>query len=67
LQTTYYDAGQFYWGGLTAWSEQNDILSNGVGLEIPNWRAIDFDGEDDWIRAESIAKYLFIERLKNEL
>jgi hypothetical protein len=28
--------------------------SEGFGMPIPNWRVVDIDNEDDWMRAELI-------------
>jgi len=52
LEPAYYDAGQFYWGKAEAWQQNPNILSQGVGYVIPNWRVIDIDTPDDWKRAE---------------
>lgn len=52
LEEVFYDAGQFYWGGVDTWLEKDDIHVNAVGYEIPEWRAIDIDTPDDWTRAE---------------
>ncbi|NNM81509.1 MAG: pseudaminic acid cytidylyltransferase [Burkholderiales bacterium] len=52
LEPAYHDVGQFYWGRPEAWLSGRNIHSNGVGLPIPNWRAVDIDTPDDWERAE---------------
>lgn len=52
LEMAYHDAGQFYWGKRDAWLNHPRIHSNGVGHPIPNWRVVDIDTPDDWIRAE---------------
>ncbi len=52
LEPAYHDAGQFYWGGADAWLESTHIHSNGKGLVIPAWRAVDIDTPEDWERAE---------------
>lgn len=54
LEPAYYDAGQFYWGSARAWLENSKIHSSGVGLPIPNWRVVDIDTPDDWMRAEQL-------------
>ena len=51
-EAAYYDAGQFYWGSSHAWQSKPKIHSNGSGFIIPNWRVIDIDTPDDWMRAE---------------
>ena len=51
LEKSYHDAGQFYWGTVPAWLEQKKMHTDGLGMPIPNWRVVDIDSEDDWIRA----------------
>jgi len=63
LDSAYYDAGQFYWGKTEAWKKNINILSNGLGYEIPNWRVVDIDNDDDWKRAEIMSNFLF--KIKN--
>ena len=58
LETTYHDAGQFYWGKTEAWLEQKKMHSDGIGMVIPNWRVVDIDNIDDWKRAELLAAVL---------
>jgi len=54
LESAYYDAGQFYWGVTKAWFDNDNIHLTGVGLVIPNWRVVDIDTQEDWMRAEVI-------------
>jgi pseudaminic acid cytidylyltransferase len=55
FQTSYYDAGQFYWGKETSWKCNNPILSSkSTILELPRKFAIDIDTTDDWHYAEQI-------------
>jgi pseudaminic acid cytidylyltransferase len=56
LEMAYHDAGQFYWGWRNSWLKYPRIHSHGLGFPIPNWRAIDIDTYDDWIRAELFHK-----------
>jgi pseudaminic acid cytidylyltransferase len=58
LEKSYHDAGQFYWGKSSAWLEQKKMHTDGLGLLIPNWRVVDIDSENDWMRAELIFKQL---------
>lgn len=58
LEPAYHDVGQFYWGKSGAWLSGKRIHSNGIGLPIPNWRAVDIDTPDDWVRAEILYKLL---------
>jgi pseudaminic acid cytidylyltransferase len=55
LEPAYYDAGQFYWGTRDAWLTTHRIHANGVSLVIPQWRTVDIDTLEDWIKAEIIA------------
>ena len=56
LEKTYHDAGQFYWGNVTAWLGHRKMHTDGLGMPIPNWRVVDIDSENDWIRAECVYK-----------
>lgn len=56
VEKTYHDAGQFYWGKSSAWLEEKKMHTDGLGMPIPNWRVVDIDSEDDWVRAEMIFK-----------
>jgi len=58
LETTFHDAGQFYWGRASAWIDQKKMHSDGVGMVIPNWRVVDIDNFDDWKRAELLSSIL---------
>ena len=58
LERCYYDAGQFYWGQTQSWIDGLRMHSNGHGYEVPGWRIVDIDTEDDWRRAELIARAL---------
>lgn len=55
LELAYYDAGQFYWGKTQAWLTNPKIHSDGLGYTIPNWRVVDIDTPEDWVRAEIFA------------
>ena len=52
LEPRFHDAGQFYWGRTEAWLARSPMFASAVGIELPSWRAIDIDTEDDWTRAE---------------
>ncbi|MCF7981566.1 MAG: pseudaminic acid cytidylyltransferase [Pseudomonadales bacterium] len=52
LEKSFHDAGQFYWGKASAWLEHKRMHTDGLGMSIPNWRVVDIDSTDDWIRAE---------------
>jgi len=58
LELAYHDAGQFYWGKAEAWLQNTRIHSGGFGYVIPNWRAVDIDTPEDWLRAELMYKAL---------
>ena len=40
------------------WMSSKKMHSYAKGIVIPNWRAIDIDDNNDWIRAQKISKYL---------
>lgn len=58
LEKTYHDAGQFYWGKTSSWLEHKKMHTDGIGMIIPNWRVVDIDNDDDWVRAEAVFKSL---------
>ena len=58
LDASYFDAGQFYWGEKNVWLDSLNIHDNGIPHIIPNWRAIDIDTNDDWLRAEHLYSVL---------
>ena len=60
LPTVGHDAGQFYWGRPEAWCDLAPIFGEGATVvTIPRWRVQDIDSEDDWIRAEAMASYVW--------
>lgn len=59
LEKSYHDAGQFYWGTASAWLEEKKMHTDGIGMPIPNWRVVDIDSEDDWIRARVMFEALY--------
>ncbi len=57
LETTYHDAGQFYWGRTEAWLAGKPIFSqDAVPVVIPRHRVQDIDTLEDWERAEWMFK-----------
>lgn len=53
LEEAWHDAGQFYWGTVTAWREERVIFGrNSVGIPIPRYRVQDVDTPEDWETAE---------------
>ena len=56
LERVFHDAGQFYWGRAEAWRELKKIHTDGLGMEIPSYRVVDIDTEDDWKRAELLSQ-----------
>lgn len=56
LETTFHDAGQFYWGKSSAWISEKKMHTAGIGMKVPSWRFVDIDNDDDWRRAELLFK-----------
>lgn len=54
----YHDSGQFYWGTVSNWLSKKKLHSNGIGLQIPKWRVVDIDNQQDWKKAELLFKVL---------
>lgn len=58
LPDRWHDSGQFVWGRTGTWLKALPVLTNAVGFELPAWRTVDLDTEDDWLRAEMIHRLL---------
>ena len=59
LPEALHDAGQFYWGRPQAWAARKPIFgSDSTVVIVPRWRVQDIDTEEDWERAQLMAKYL---------
>ena len=55
LETTFHDAGQFYWGRSGLWSQGMSVFSSMTTIvEIPPWVTVDIDSLDDWHLAERL-------------
>lgn len=59
LEPSYYDAGQFYWGSLSAWRSGTYPHMGSLTTVLPGWRIVDIDDDDDWKRAELIFSALY--------
>jgi pseudaminic acid cytidylyltransferase len=58
LEPAFHDAGQFYWGRRDAWLQGLSIHGNASTIVLPEWRVVDIDTEDDWMRAEALHRAL---------
>ena len=57
LPEALHDAGQFYWGKPSAWLNGKRIFDQySTPMIIPRYRVQDIDSNEDWIRAELMAK-----------
>lgn len=57
LDDAYHDAGQFYWGKISAWLTNKIIFSNqSLPVILPRYLVQDIDTLEDWIRAELMFK-----------
>ena len=54
----WHDAGQFYWGRVSAWLAGLPILENSIGYELPTSQVQDIDTEDDLLRAQRLHREL---------
>lgn len=55
LRPAFYDIGQFYWGRVGAWRSGSPVVQAKCrAYVIDQWRAVDIDTPDDWIRAEMV-------------
>ena len=51
-----HDAGQFIWGSAREWLRVDSVFSSAIGVDVPRWRVIDIDTEEDWQRAEVLVR-----------
>lgn len=59
LPSALHDAGQFYWGRPSAWIQGKRFFDyHSKPVLIPRWRVQDIDSQDDWKRAELLAKII---------
>ncbi|MCQ4262833.1 pseudaminic acid cytidylyltransferase [Stutzerimonas stutzeri] len=57
LEEAYHDAGQFYWGRVSAWLEGKPVFgSHSAPVLLPRHRVQDIDTPEDWVRAEWLFK-----------
>ena len=57
LETTFHDAGQFYWGFADTWLKKKAVLdNNSLPIVIPRNRVQDIDTIEDWEIAKRIFK-----------
>ncbi|MHA7879274.1 MAG: pseudaminic acid cytidylyltransferase [Saccharospirillum sp.] len=65
LEAFYHDAGQFYWGRLSAFANGSPFFAQAsLGVILPRYRVVDIDTEDDWVMAE--VQYRTLEQLHLE-
>jgi pseudaminic acid cytidylyltransferase len=63
LDEAYHDAGQFYWGGASAWLRHLPLFApHSVAVQIPRYRVQDIDTPEDWRRAEFLARTINLEK-----
>jgi pseudaminic acid cytidylyltransferase len=59
LPEVFHDAAQFYWGTASAWVDGIRVFGESSTIvPVPRWRVQDIDTEEDWVRAEALAKSL---------
>lgn len=57
LEEAYHDAGQFYWGRVSAWLQETPFFSHdSVGVLLARHLVQDVDTPEDWLRAEWMFK-----------
>lgn len=54
LPPRWHDAGQFYWGLVSAWADALPIFPNSMALELSSSDVLDIDTEEDWRRAQGL-------------
>ncbi|QMU58534.1 MAG: pseudaminic acid cytidylyltransferase [Boseongicola sp.] len=59
LPEAWHDAGQFYWGHTSAWLSDSLLFGpDTAAIPLPAWRVQDIDTEEDWARAEILARLI---------
>ena len=59
LQSTWHDAGQFYWALASTWTSNIPVFGVGAhGVILPSTRVVDIDTPEDWIIAEALFRVL---------
>lgn len=59
LPMTFHDAGQFYWGRAEGFLAGRETFAPGSEpMFLPSHRVQDIDTEEDWVRAEALARAL---------
>ena len=57
LEEAWHDAGQFYWGRVTAWeSALRNFGRESIPIHVPRYLVQDIDTEEDWTRATMLKK-----------
>ena len=57
LEEAFHDAGQFYWGGASAWLRGEPIFgARSAPIVLPRYRVQDIDTQEDWERAQWLFK-----------
>ncbi len=54
LPERFHDAGQFYWGTVSAFQNNPWVISRSLPFHIPRWRVQDIDTLEDWESAEAL-------------
>ena len=63
LPEVWHDAGQFYWGKPDSWRNSDPIFApHSTVVPLPGWRVQDIDSEEDWKKAEIIARIIMSEQ-----
>lgn len=58
ISPRFFDAGGFYWGTAEAFRAGLPLYANAIGVEVPAWRAIDINTNEDWAFAEMVYRGL---------
>ena len=57
LESSYHDAGQFYWGKASCWLKEIEVFSEfSAPIIIPRYLTQDIDTQEDWETAELMFK-----------
>lgn len=66
LESTWHDAGQFYWGRSQAWLDEEKLFAaHSLGFYLPRYRVQDIDTIEDWERATWLYKAMRLQEVEN--
>lgn len=67
LESTWHDAGQFYWGKAASWLTRQPIFSGDAApIILPRYTVHDLDTIEDWEEAEILFNYIHSRKIREK-